>query len=160
MKMISMQLLVYVGTCIPTSAATFALYKYGVIDNYDYFEYCMVILCCFAIFIACNILLMRKQYLRLHDRKLFRKRSYTAYGIFMLFTVVTYSVSHFTMTEEYNERVGSWLFTTLKLAKFTVFDVPTLPAMLISHSVMLIIIPFVPSIAKATTKRIRGRRVW
>ena len=156
--MIIVQLLVYIGICIPSSAAAFAIYQYGLIDRSDYSDYCIVILCCFAIFIACNILLMRKQYLKLHDRKLFRKRSYTAYGIFILFTVIVYTIACLVMED--GETFCAWLFTMLKLAKFTVLEIPTLPSMLLSHCVMLIIIPFVPSITKATSKRIRGRRVW
>ncbi len=152
MKMILMQLLAYFGICISTSVIASTMYYYQMINTEDFVEVFILLSISFAFFLICNILLMRKQYLKLHDRKMFRKRSYTAYGIF--------TITNLLLCFILNDEIYGFLFNMMSLLAYCGVGFSALASALVIHCVMLIIIPFVPSIAKATTKRIRGRRVW
>ena len=94
-----------------------------------------------VVFIICNVLMLRRCFFEIKNRKIYYIFNYSAYAIFILLTVVAFFVSKFVLKTEVPY---AWMFSVLKLAKFLGLTSSTLVATAMMHFVMLIVIALAP----------------
>lgn len=98
--------------------------------------YSLVLLVVTIIFVTANAFMLRHCFFELHDRKAYYVLNYTAYGIFMLITVLVYEI--------FGQIPYAWMFNTLKLLAFSEFDFSTAAATAVTHFMMLGVIALAP----------------
>lgn len=135
MRTVITRLAELLGLCFIMSPISCALYYYEFIPRTD-MAYSLVLLAATVIFITANVLFLRHCFFELHDRKAYYVLNYTAYGIFMLITVLVYEI--------FGQIPYAWMFNSLKLLAFSEFDFSSANATAVTHFVMLGVIALAP----------------
>lgn len=137
MRIILLKLLRMLAFCCVPSVISCMLYYYNFIKNTNE-AYSVILAVIFAIFFLDNLFMLRWCYRSntRYRKKKFYLYNYSAYGLFVLISVLTYIFL--------GEAIYALLFNTLKLLTFAIVGVTTFQSSLISHLIIIALIAITP----------------